>query len=84
MTCLLTAVTPSLIVPFHFLGRLVLCILALASAFRVLDFAFVLSAGAMLPAPGLLTACSLENLQDVSLSTQGMATTNVDECLAWE
>ena len=40
------------------------------------------SAGAKLPAPGLLTACSLENSQDVSLFMQGMAMTKVDDCLS--
>ena len=39
--------------------------------------------GATLP-PGLLTACSLEDSQDVSLFAQGMAMTNVDVSLAWE
>ena len=42
----------------------------------------VVSAGAMLPAPGLLTACSLEDSHDVSLFTQGMAMKNVDVCLS--
>ena len=42
------------------------------------------SAGAKLPTPGLLTVCSLENSQDVSFFTQGMAMTNVDVSLAWE
>ena len=32
--------------------------------------------------PGLLTACPLENSQDVSLFAQGIAITNVDECLS--
>ena len=40
----------------------------------------VVSAGPMLPAPRLLTACSLEDSQEVSLFTQSMAMTNVDEC----
>ena len=40
------------------------------------------SAGAKLPAHRLLTVCSLENSQDVSLFTQSMAVTNVDECLS--
>ena len=38
----------------------------------------VVSAGVTLLAPGLLTACSLEDSHDVSLFTQGMAMTNVD------
>ena len=38
----------------------------------------------MLPAPELLTACSLEYSQDISLFAQGMAMTNVDVSLAWE
>ena len=42
----------------------------------------VVSAGTMLPAPGLLTACSLGDSHDVSLFTQGMAMTNVDVCLS--
>ena len=42
----------------------------------------VASAGAMLPAPGLLMACSLEDSHDVSLFTQGMAMTNVDVSLS--
>ena len=59
-----------------------------------MDLTYV-SAGAMLPAPGLLTACSLVDSQDVSLTAcslgdsqdvslfaQGMAMTNVDVCLS--
>ena len=42
------------------------------------------SAGAKLPAAGLLTVCLLENSQDVLFFTQGIAVTNVDESLAWE
>ena len=38
------------------------------------------SDGAKLPAPELLTVCSLENSQDVSLFIQGMAMTNVVVC----
>ena len=34
------------------------------------------------PAPGLLTACSLEDSHDISLFAQGMAMTNVDACLS--
>ena len=40
------------------------------------------SAGALLPAAGILTACSLEDSQDVSLFAQGTAMTNVDVCLS--
>ena len=40
------------------------------------------SAGAMPHAPGLLTACSVEDSQDISLLAQGMAMTNVDVCLS--
>ena len=35
---------------------------------------------AKLPAPGLLTVCSLENSQNVALFIQGMAMTNVVVC----
>ena len=40
------------------------------------------SAGAKLTAPGLHTVCSLESSQDVPLFTEGMAMTNVHECLS--
>ena len=36
----------------------------------------------MLPAPGLLTACSQEDSRDVSLFAQGIAVTNVDVSLS--
>ena len=46
-----------------------------------MDLTRCVSAGAKLPAPGLLImVCSLENSQDVSLFIQGMAMTNVVVC----
>ena len=45
-----------------------------------MDLTRCVSAKAKLPAPGLITVCSLEDSHDVSLFAQGMAVMNVDVC----
>ena len=47
-----------------------------------MDLTCFVPAGAMLPAPGLITVCSLEDSHDGSLFEQGMAMINVDVCLS--